>query len=46
MAKFREQVEFSQLVEKQAMEELIILLENLEEVKDITAITKLAAKRS
>jgi 2-methylcitrate dehydratase PrpD len=45
LAKFREQVEFSQLVDKKAMEELINLVENLEQVKDITMITKLAAKR-
>lgn len=45
IAKFIEQVEFSQLVDKKDAEEAIRLLERLEEVKNIKTITKLAARR-
>ena len=45
IAKFIEQVEFSQLVDKKDAEEAIKLLENLEEVDNVKKITRLAAKR-
>jgi len=43
--KFMEQVEFSQLIDKNDAKEAIKLLENLEQVDNIKKITKLAARR-
>ena len=45
IAKFKEQVEFSRLIEKPAMEGLIDLIENLETVNNIKTITRLAGKQ-
>jgi 2-methylcitrate dehydratase PrpD len=45
IAKFMEQVEFSQLVHRKDAEKVIGLVESLEKVDDINTITRLAAKR-
>lgn len=46
IAKFMEQVEFSQMVDKKDAEKLVGLLERLEEVDNVRKIVKLAAKRN
>ncbi len=45
IAKFMEQVEFSQLVNRKDAKKLVELLENLEEVDNVNRITELAARR-
>ena len=46
IAKFKEQVEFSRLIDKEDMEKTIELLENLEKVRNIRMITRLASQRA
>jgi len=46
IAKFMEQIEFSQLVDKKDAQQAIKLLESLEEVDNVKKITKLVARRS
>ena len=45
IAKFMEQVEFSQMVNKKDAEKLVELMERLEEVDNVNKIVELAAKR-
>ena len=44
IAKFMEQVEFTRMVSKQDAERLIELIDNLEEVDDVSEIVNLSVK--
>ena len=46
IAKFVEQVEFSQFIDNNDMEKLIGLLEKLEDVDNVNRITELAASKA